>query len=334
MKLSVILPVYNSAKYLDKCIKSILNQTLKEMEIIIINDGSTDNSLDIIKSYGLKDDRIKIVNQDNKGVSASRNIGIKLATGDYIINIDSDDWVEEHYFEDIYNFASNKKLDILVTDIHVEGSGIDYIQKDLNISDERIINGKEYLEVFFKNNLYGFTWNKLIRRELYDGILYREDLTMCEDVYLIVQIIKKAKYVGKINYAYYHYIQNNTSITNTLNVKKLQDVYEVFSFLKNYFSNDKLLTLYIKEQEICALLYIIINMKNCFFDKKRQEIWNAFLKMVKQSHIQYTDFRYKKKLFLCYKLIKCFPFSLTIWFLIFIDKIYFITKKLKPGKNL
>ena len=328
MKLSVIVPVYNSSKYLDKCIKSIVNQTLKEIEIIIINDGSTDNSLDIIQGYALKDNRIKVVNQSNKGVSASRNEGIKLAKGDYIINIDSDDWIEQHYFEDIYNLAINKQLDIVVTDIHVEGLLVDYIRKDLNIENNDIINGKEYLEIFFKNNLSGFTWNKLIKRELYDGLLYREDLTMCEDVYLIVQIIKKSKYIGKINYAYYHYIVNNNSITNTLNTKKMQDIYEVFCFLKDYFNSDKMLSLYIKEQEICALLYVIINMKNYFFDKKRQKIWNYFLEMVKQSYVEYTDFRYKKKLFLYYRTIKFFPFSLTIWAIIFIDKVYFIGKKI------
>ena len=105
IKISVVIPVYNTEKYLKKCIESIVNQSLKEIEIIIVNDGSPDNSYQIIEEYKEKDRRIIAVNQENGGISSARNKGIELAKGEYIIHIDSDDWIEQDYFSDMYKKA-------------------------------------------------------------------------------------------------------------------------------------------------------------------------------------------------------------------------------------
>lgn len=118
IKVSVIIPAYNAEKYIKMTVESIINQTLKEIEVIIINDGSTDNTLSIINELEKKDDRIIIINNENKGVSYSRNIGIKKSRGEYLAFIDADDWIEKNYLKDTYNIAEKQELDIVLTDIY------------------------------------------------------------------------------------------------------------------------------------------------------------------------------------------------------------------------
>lgn len=109
---SIIVPVYNTEEYLQKCLDSLTNQTLKNIEIICVNDGSTDNSLKILQDNAIKDDRIKIINQENKKQGAARNAGMQVATGEYIGFVDSDDYVDLHYFERLYRVARNYNSDI------------------------------------------------------------------------------------------------------------------------------------------------------------------------------------------------------------------------------
>ena len=116
-KISIIIPVYNAEKYLRKCLDSVINQTLKEIEIICINDGSTDLSLSILKKYATCDNRIKIINQENQGVAIARNNGLKYATGEYIGYVDSDDYVSSIFFELLYNNAKKYNADIACGEI-------------------------------------------------------------------------------------------------------------------------------------------------------------------------------------------------------------------------
>lgn len=114
-KISVIVPVYNVAKYLERCLESILSQSFKDFEIICVNDGSTDNSLEILQQYAKKDKRIKIINQKNSGAGYSRNIGINAALGNYLSFIDADDWIDELFLEKVYHLAEVSSADIIET---------------------------------------------------------------------------------------------------------------------------------------------------------------------------------------------------------------------------
>ena len=116
VKVSVIVPVYNSYNYLDKCINSLMNQTLNDIEIVCVDDGSTDDSLKKLNSF--KDDRVKVIHKENGGQASARNVGILKATGDYILFIDSDDYVELDMCEKLYNYASQKKCDIVICDLY------------------------------------------------------------------------------------------------------------------------------------------------------------------------------------------------------------------------
>ena len=117
IKVSVVVPAYNVENYIEDCLKSLINQTLKEIEIIVVNDGSTDNTFEIINKYANLDFRIKVISQENQGISVTRNNGIKIAKGEYIGFVDSDDWVDENYFEELYNTAKKFDADISVASI-------------------------------------------------------------------------------------------------------------------------------------------------------------------------------------------------------------------------
>ena len=138
-KISVIVPVYNVDRYLEICIDSLINQTYDNLEIILINDGSTDDSKLICEKYLKLDKRIKLINQKNKGVSSARNNGIRNSSGEYIVFVDSDDWVDLDYFERLYNAAKKYDSDIaLATNIRV---GKRKSKKRLNITEETVVSG-------------------------------------------------------------------------------------------------------------------------------------------------------------------------------------------------
>ena len=147
IKISVIIPVYNTEKFLEKCLNSVLNQTLKEIEIIVVNDGSRDNSLEIIKKFKKEDNRIVLLNEQNGGSSFARNKGLETAKGKYFYFIDSDDYLEENtMFEELYNKCENDNLDIVVFDYYNDfGNRKEYV-KNIEISEDVLINKEEYVK--------------------------------------------------------------------------------------------------------------------------------------------------------------------------------------------
>lgn len=190
--ISVIIPVYNTEKYLKDCLDSVTNQSLKNIEIICINDGSTDNSSSILKSYAEKDDRIHVIKQNNQGLSAARNAGIKNACGEYICFLDSDDMLADNALEELYNKAKQDRLEILCFDIkciyeteHLKmTNNVDALYKR-NICFDGIKPGKElFTEMIDKNSFIVLAFSMLINREwlikskikFYNGIIYEDNL--------------------------------------------------------------------------------------------------------------------------------------------------------------
>ena len=171
-KVSVIVPVYNVEKYIEKCIRSIMEQTLEEIEIIIINDGSPDRSLEIVN-------RLKVITKKNGGLSSARNVGIKMATGKYIQHIDGDDWVEKDFLKSMYEFAEKENLDILISDYYKDYSnGKKILKKGKKKAEQVIFNSKEYLRDFFYDNDAPAMWNKLFKTSLYkeNNIFHPENI--------------------------------------------------------------------------------------------------------------------------------------------------------------
>ena len=214
-KISVIVPIYNTEKYIGKCLESIKKQTYKNLEIILVNDGSIDKSEEICKSYIEKDKRFTYYLTSNYGVSHARNFGLDKATGKYIMFIDSDDWLENNMIEILYKELIEKKCDIAVCDYFINFKELQIEHNKLN--EEKIINEKNImLEFLFDSELYGgYLWNKLIKKSIIKDIRFNEKIKIEEDVDFLCQIFEN---VNSIIYLpqkkLYHYVKRNESAVN------------------------------------------------------------------------------------------------------------------------
>lgn len=248
MLISVIIPVYNTSKYLRRCIDSVVGQTYKDLEIIIVNDGSTDNSLSILKEYN--DSRITIIDKENGGLSSARNSGIASANGEYILHVDSDDYIELNYIEDIVNYANKFNLDLVVSDFLQEDElGNTNYQIDMKLGYGELISNKEYIRrIIDEFSIYPCVWNKLIRRSLYidHNIRHPEGISMGEDLFVTPKLAYNSNRIGKLNKAYYHYIYNPNSISKSKNIsnKKIREMDYVVRDLDKYLNEYNLLNLY------------------------------------------------------------------------------------------
>lgn len=217
-KVSIIVPAYNTEKYISKCLESLVNQTLKEIEIILIDDGSKDNTLNIAKSFMEKDSRIKIISQTNQKQGAARNQGMRVAKGEYIGFVDSDDWVDLNYFEKLYLAAKKYDSDIaLATNVRI-GNG--KTKKRLNITKEEFVTSfQDKIDISHQAKNPCPT-NKIYRREMLsiNNITWPEGV-YCEDKLFTIQALYYSNGIVTVPDIYYYYYRNPTS---TVNSKKMR----------------------------------------------------------------------------------------------------------------
>ena len=235
IKLSIIVPVYNVAEYLERCLNSLINQTLNEIEIICVNDGSTDNSLCILEKFAGLDKRIKMINQKNKGLSGARNTGIKLVQGEYFGFLDSDDWVDLDYFEKLYKRAKNCDADISLGDFIRKGKFKHKIRLKLNKEEEFVGDN----EKFYGSQFYHFpcVWNKIYKTSKFNDLRFIEGIFFEDGPYTIQALHRANKVVTCCN-TYLYYFVNPNSIVKTLNKKKEQDMYNSSKFILNYIKDN------------------------------------------------------------------------------------------------
>lgn len=211
--ISIIVPIYNCEKYLEKCIKSLINQTYKDLEIILINDGSTDNSYEICKKYKKIDKRIKIINNNNKGVSYSRNQGIKIAKGDYITFVDADDYIETNTYQKVLSKFSNEIDFIRYNTKHIDNKNFDklYELKDKIIDIKQ--NEKRLFQHFFtkKNNIPCFSVLLVIKKDIAKKIFFNEKLAILEDADFYLQLFNNSKTGLFLDLKKYNYYINYES---------------------------------------------------------------------------------------------------------------------------
>ncbi len=217
-KISLILPVFNAEKTIEKTLNSIIKQTFKDFEVIIIDDGSTDLSHKICDEYAVKDFRIHVIHKINEGVAAARQIGINKTKGEYSIHIDADDWIEPTMLEELYNTAKAQNSDIVIADYFLNTDKFQKVCKQCPTS----MNPQHILMDMFNNKLFGALWNKLIRTNLYKkyNASFFQDINHCEDLLIWVQLLQNSDL--QISYCpkpFYHYCTNPTSITNNFNRK-------------------------------------------------------------------------------------------------------------------
>lgn len=209
-KISIIVPVYNVEKYLRKCLDSLINQTLKDIEIICINDGSTDKSLEILEEYKNRDSRIILLNQENSGQSIARNNGIKKATGEYIGFVDPDDWVDLDYYEKLYNAASTNDTDIAVGGI-IRVTGIKK-KKFLNFEKETLTDNTNLKFELCDVPEKSYVWNKIYKTEKLKEIgLEFEKGIFYEDCIFTPQALFYLGKIATVPNIYYYYLRRGNS---------------------------------------------------------------------------------------------------------------------------
>ena len=219
-KVSVIVPTYNNDSYIAKCLFSLVEQTLKEIEIIVVNDGSTDNTASILEVFVQKDKRIKIITQANLKQGTARNNGMKIATGEYIGFVDSDDWVDLDYFEKLYNSAKKYNSDIaLATNIRI-GNG--KTKKRLNIEKEVFVSSLQERIDISKQVKNPCPTNKIYRREmLFENKVTWTEGVYCEDKLFTMQALYYANGLVTVPAVSYYYFRNPNSTVNTKAKKRL-----------------------------------------------------------------------------------------------------------------
>ena len=244
--ISIIVPAFNADRFLEKCLNSILDQTFSEFEIILINDGSQDNTLIICEQFAKKDSRVVLINQDNQGISIARNTGILKAQYPYITFVDSDDWIEKTYLEVLFNCMTQYNADISIC-----GHYIDHIDEKKNRRKKQCSKDKQIFEysknealslIFQDDHIQNYPWSKLYKKHLFDDIKYPEN-TYYEDVFTTYKIIDRADKIVKTNEKLLHYIKHESNITTTNSPKKITDCCNAFlsqlHFMKKNQSNLK-----------------------------------------------------------------------------------------------
>jgi glycosyltransferase involved in cell wall biosynthesis len=227
MKVSIILPVYNTHEYLDKCISSVLNQTHRDIELICIDDGSTDGSGEIVDKYAAQDKRIVVVHQKNAGESAARNVGLRLATGDVWGFIDCDDWIDADMYETLLKAMTDNDADISVGSWYEETAAGTNLVKNSEAVVDGVFDNKQLYYYIYKRDCYrpfGYMWDKLYKKEcFYDdsGNLFRfdENMRIGGDIIYLAQLVSNAKRVIYTDRCFYHYRQRFTSGSFSRNIE-------------------------------------------------------------------------------------------------------------------
>lgn len=287
MKVSVIVPVYNVERYLDKCLDSLAHQTLKDIEIIIVNDGSPDHSEDIIKKYTKKYQNFKYYKKENGGLSSARNYGIKYASGDYIAFLDSDDYVKYDMYEKMYLKAVSNNYDLVVCDINYL-----YPNKTIRVSsgikeDTQNIK-KAYLTI------HPAAWNKLFKKELFNNNIYFKEGIWFEDVEFIYRMLPFIKSIGVILEDFNQYVQREGSITSSVS-PKIYDYVSNMNGIIDFYKEREIYDEYKRELEYVYVRYLyatfIRSIKKYNYDEYMKAV-DVAIKNVREHFPKYRKNKY------------------------------------------
>lgn len=213
-KISIVVPMYNTEEQINKSIDSLLRQSYTDFEIIIVNDGSTDNSLSLCRDTYGKNPNIKIIDKANGGVSDARNAGMRAASGKYITFVDADDWVESDYLSHLYDDLTQNGADISVADYKIETTDEKKTAK-VQIEKSKLVSGSQVMESFFNVQISTAVWGKLYRRALIGSLQFPVGMKIGEDAFFVYHALRRAKTVSLRAEKLYHYwVDNVNSLTN------------------------------------------------------------------------------------------------------------------------
>ena len=311
-KVSIIVPVYNVEKYLERCLDSLINQSFHDIEILAINDGSTDRSLEILKKYESTDNRIKIINNSNVGVSETRNIGIMESKGEFIVFVDSDDWIDKDMIEKMYKFMTNEKSDMVICT---------YIREFREYSKEKKFNLPEiniYENEQVKNDLFrklvgplgselsnpeyvdalGTVWGKMYKANILKKNFLKfidlNEIGTGEDILFNIYVFNYINKAILLNTSMYHYWRGNEeSITSKYIPGFIEKRKKYFNYMTNFINENKLGDDFIKalNNRICVSV-LGTGLVECYKDNNISQVQkiNRIKNLLKD---EYIDSAYK-----------------------------------------
>jgi glycosyltransferase involved in cell wall biosynthesis len=301
VKISVIIPVFNVELYLRQCLDSVINQSLQEIEILCINDGSTDHSLSILKEYATKDDRIRVIDKENEGQGVARNIAIKQATGEYLGFVDSDDWIEANMFQALYTSAKTFDSDVTLCEYQHfdQDTGIisqaDWHKLPIDVKfDGKTFCWEEINEVGFLIN--SGPWNKIYRKDFVtkNNIEFAPGLHY-QDVLFVFKSLVFAKNISLVRTPFYIYRYSRPGSTSSDKGKKQFDIFGVLNLLEVTLEDSKkfeLLKVKFNEYKFDQYLFHFSKVNIKYRKKFWGRIKSEFKKLdedLKESLFSYND---------------------------------------------
>lgn len=240
---SIIIPVYNAAAYLRRCLESVLGQTDRDIEVICVNDGSTDGSADILAEYVANDVRVKLVSQNNVGLASAHNAGLALSNGEWIAFCDADDWMERNAIAEMVEAAERESADCVCCGIIRDDEGGASVRKPFDREGP--------------SDTYNALVTKLFRRELLENLVIDTSITLGEDLMVTAQALRKARRIAVVNEAFYHYCENGFSVTHVQNGRKrVEDLSRVGEILRTAMPEAKYADFHDRVSRDALLLWI------------------------------------------------------------------------------
>lgn len=268
--ISIIIPIYNAEKYINRCIKSIINQSYQELEIIVVNDGSTDNSLSFCEALAIQDNRIKVISQDNGGVSKARNTGLRLAKGEYVMFLDSDDYMLPDMCKTMLDVLHSKQADCVICGIQEPEGGLWCPQRNIDYST---------LEDFKRDFIYQLNtellspcWNKIFKRQLVTN-LFNVDISFGEDLIFDLKYLNNCTRLSFITTPLvYHEKQVAGSLVTKTGLQRLIDIEKIHQVIMQFAGEENisqdLHKKYIRDLTVYAR-FLLLDKRITFSDKKR-----------------------------------------------------------------
>lgn len=287
-KLSVIVPVFNAAKYLHRCVDSILIQNFTDFELLLIDDGSQDDSSKICDDYAEKDYRVKVLHKENGGVSSARNIGLELSKGKWISFVDADDYISYDFYDDIMEHSDADVIQKSYAEIISSEQ-----TKTVNVISEELESQRD-IELFFVRKRNNALWDKIIKKELIGNSRFDTRISIGEDLIFFLTLIHKIKRYCLSNMGRYYYVKNENSAMSKVQdpIIKLKILFENIDYIKKYASNNLLGTCIVAQSYIPRII-----LMSSYLSNEQTEILKKLCKNIKWSDLSYVSFKHKIKLF-------------------------------------
>ena len=288
--LSIIIPVYNLAPFIKRCLDSVIAQTYTELEIIVVNDGSKDNSLEILEEYALKDARIRVIDKENGGVTSCRRIGLEQAQGEYVFFLDGDDWLEHETLEQLYSCARMKMADIVLGNVYFSS---DVKDEPVLSSGFDTISSREFIHQLASGKQLWSLCMKLIKISICRKMIIPEGLSMAEDMTGMLQLAFYAHVVVKSDYYGYHYYQRPSASTKSPTLKHAKDALIAAEYITVFFEKQGKYQEYFDDIAIINLRCLLTSCNQGGIDRENALIKRIYSSYYRKGYLSYFNWAHR-----------------------------------------